>query len=88
MCIEFINKGERPQNYIKKTSLQERYDDIPKAKELIRLKSELINLRNHPPMYVKADLRTFDLSSLGKVWYLHLIKFDVIYVDPPWNEYS
>ena len=68
--------------------MEERYEEIPKAKELIRLKSELINLRNHPPMYIKADLKTFDLTSLGKVKYDFYIQFDAIYIDPPWNEYS
>lgn len=31
-------------------------------------------------MYLKCDLRTFDLSTLGT-------KFDCILVDPPWKEY-
>jgi len=30
-------------------------------------------------MYIKADLKTFDLTQLGK--------FDVILMDPPWEEY-
>jgi 16S rRNA G966 N2-methylase RsmD len=36
--------------------------------------------RNHPPVYIKTDLQSFDLASLGK--------FDVIYCDPPWEEYE
>lgn len=36
--------------------------------------------RNHPPVYIKADLLEYDLSELGK--------FDVIYCDPPWEEYE
>ena len=32
-------------------------------------------------MYLKCDLRTFDLNSLGS-------KFDVILVDPPLEEYQ
>ncbi len=31
-------------------------------------------------MYIKADLKSFDLSQLGK--------FDVILMDPPWIEYE
>lgn len=62
-----MNSGERPQNYIKKYKPDERFEDYPKAKELIRLKTELINLRNHPPVYIKADLKNFDLANLGKV---------------------
>ena len=33
-----------------------------------------------PPRYKKVDLKTFDLTSLGT-------KFDVILIDPPWEEY-
>lgn len=36
--------------------------------------------RNHPPVYIKADLLEYDLTELGK--------FDVIYCDPPWEEYE
>ena len=43
-------------------------------------KNSWIKKRNHPPVYIKADLYTYDLESLGK--------FDVIYCDPPWEEYE
>lgn len=36
--------------------------------------------RNHPPVYIKADIEDYDLAALGK--------FDVIYCDPPWEEYE
>ena len=39
----------------------------------------MLKIRNHPPMYHKADLKKFDITSLGK--------FDVILIDPPWEEY-
>jgi mRNA (2'-O-methyladenosine-N6-)-methyltransferase len=52
----------------------------PKLKELITLKDELIKKQATPPMYLKADLREFDLRQLGT-------KFDVILIDPPWEEY-
>jgi len=38
-------------------------------------------VRATQPMYLKADLRTFDLSSLGS-------KFDVVLVTPPLEEYQ
>jgi len=40
----------------------------------------LIKSRNHPEVYLQADLKMFDLGTLGK--------FDVILMDPPWEEYS
>lgn len=42
----------------------------------------MIGTRATPPMYLKADLRALSLASaLGT-------KFDVILIDPPWEEYS
>jgi mRNA (2'-O-methyladenosine-N6-)-methyltransferase len=70
--------------------MEERYEDYPKAKELIRLKTELIRRRNPPPCYIKTDLKSFDLTSLGKYRVIPILigKFDVIYMDPPWQEYA
>ena len=48
--------------------------------ELIKIKDQIIKKRQTPPQYIKADLKTFDLTTLGK--------FDVILMDPPWEEYS
>lgn len=67
LCLNYINTNERPQNLIKKYKPEERFEDYPKSKELIRLKTELIRKHNHPPNYIKADLRNFDLQHLGKV---------------------
>jgi mRNA m6A methyltransferase non-catalytic subunit len=59
---------------------EERFDEYPKLKELLKLKSELIKKRNHPVQYIKADLKNFDYTQIGK--------FDVILMDPPWLEYE
>ena len=40
-------------------------------------KNSWIEQRNHPPVYIKENLKEFDFSSLGK--------FDAIYCDPPWE---
>jgi N6-adenosine-specific RNA methylase IME4 len=76
----FVDTGERPQNFIRDADINERFEEYPKMKELIRLKEELIKLRATPPFYIRADLKTFDLTSLGT-------KFDVILIDPPLKEY-
>lgn len=47
--------------------------------ELFNLKKEVIEKRNTPPVYIKADLKNYKLNQLGK--------FDVILIDPPWEEY-
>jgi len=39
----------------------------------------VIEKRNTPSVYIKADLKNYKLNQLGK--------FDVILVDPPWEEY-
>ena len=51
-----------------------------KLKELIQAKDERIAERASPAMFKRVDLRTFDLTTLGT-------KFDVVLIDPPWEEY-
>ena len=52
------------------------------SQELITRKEELIAARASPPVYLKADLRELELSpsTFGT-------RFDVILIDPPWEEY-
>ena len=72
----FVDTGERPQNFIRDTDPNERFQDYPKLNELIKRKDQVLNRRATSPFYMNVDLKTFDLSSLGK--------FDVILLDPPW----
>lgn len=58
-----------------------RFEEYPKLKELIRLKDELISQTASPPMYLKSDLKTFNLKDMG-------CKFDVILIEPPLEEYQ
>jgi len=77
----FVDAGDRPQNFIRDNEIHERYDSYPKLQELVTLKNEHIVSNATPPMYLQTpDLKKFDLPSLGG-------KFDVILVDPPWEEY-
>ncbi|KII73176.1 N6-adenosine-methyltransferase subunit [Thelohanellus kitauei] len=76
----FVDTGDRPQNFIMDTSMKDRYLEYPKLRELMRLKDELTINRGLPPLSIKADLRTFDLKSLKNV-------FDVILIQPPLKEY-
>ncbi|XP_062611864.1 N6-adenosine-methyltransferase non-catalytic subunit-like [Saccostrea cucullata] len=80
-CQNFVDTGERPQNFIRDTGLANRFEEYPKLRELIRLKDELISKTNTPPMYLKCDLQEFDLGELG-------CKFDVMFVEPPLEEYQ
>jgi hypothetical protein len=45
------------------------------------LKDELIAQTASPPMYLKSDLKTFNLKDIG-------CKFDVILIEPPLEEYQ
>eukprot|EP00128_Syssomonas_multiformis_P006155 Colp12_sorted_trinity150504_noHs@7500 len=76
----FVDTGQRPQNFIRESDPSERFDEYPKHKELIKLKDAYCADRATPPMYVKCDLREFDLKSLNH-------KFDVILIDAPLEEY-
>ncbi|XP_005112284.1 N6-adenosine-methyltransferase non-catalytic subunit [Aplysia californica] len=80
-CQHFVDTGERPQNFIRDVGLANRFEEYPKLRELIRLKDELIAKTSTPPMYLQADLETFDLRDLN-------CEFDVILVEPPLEEYQ
>ena len=77
----FVDTGLRPANFIRDSDVHERFEEYPKLKELIKAKDDLISMRATPPTYKKVDLKTFDLTTLGT-------KFDVILIDPPWEEYK
>ncbi|KAJ8023053.1 N6-adenosine-methyltransferase non-catalytic subunit [Holothuria leucospilota] len=79
-CQHFVNTGQRPQNFIRDVGMGDRFEEYPKLKELIRLKDQLIASTNTPPMYLKCDLDSFELSELDQ-------QFDVILIDPPLEEY-
>ncbi|KAG9441308.1 hypothetical protein H6P81_017162 [Aristolochia fimbriata] len=78
----FVDTGMRPQNFIRELELTSTVEDYPKLRELIQKKDEIVAKSATPPMYFKCDLREFVLSPeyFGT-------KFDVILVDPPWEEY-
>lgn len=80
-CQNYVDTGHRPQNFIRDHALQDRFEEYPKLKELIKLKDELIAKTATPPMYLKCDLRTTSLRTLN-------CKFDVILLDPPLEEYQ
>ncbi|XP_042195778.1 N6-adenosine-methyltransferase non-catalytic subunit isoform X3 [Callorhinchus milii] len=79
-CQHFVDTGHRPQNFIRDVGLADRFEEYPKLRELIRLKDDLISQTNPPPMYLQADLETYDVRELK-------CKFDVILVEPPLEEY-
>jgi hypothetical protein len=78
----FVDTGMRPQNFIRELELTSVVEDYPKLRELIQKKDEIVAKSASPPMYMKCDLHEFELSPefFGT-------KFDVILVDPPWEEY-
>lgn len=78
-CLHFVSSGERPQNYIRDYEEDRRFIGYPKLNELIKLKNDILQKRATPAMWIQCDLKTFDLSKLGK--------FDVILIDPPLPEY-
>ncbi|KAL1507424.1 hypothetical protein AB1Y20_015998 [Prymnesium parvum] len=76
----FVDTGLRPANFIRDSDVAERFEEYPKLKELIEHKDALIAERATPLTGKRVDLKTFDLTTLGT-------KFDVILIDPPWEEY-
>ena len=53
----YVETGARPQNFLKDNKPHERFRDHPKNQELLKLKDDLLKTRNHPPVYIKADIR-------------------------------
>ncbi|XP_058094765.1 N6-adenosine-methyltransferase non-catalytic subunit MTB isoform X2 [Magnolia sinica] len=78
----FVDTGMRPQNFIRELELTSVVEDYPKLRELIQKKDEIVAKSASPPMYYKCDLREHVLSPE-----FFSTKFDVILVDPPWEEY-
>lgn len=78
----FVDTGMRPQNVIRELELTNVVEDYPKLRELIQRKDEIVANSASAPMYYKCDLKEHVLSPdfFGT-------KFDVILVDPPWEEY-
>ncbi|KAG8380522.1 hypothetical protein BUALT_Bualt06G0024400 [Buddleja alternifolia] len=78
----FVDTGTRPQNFIRELELTSVVEDYPRLRELIQRKDEIVVKSAFPPMYHKCDLREQVLTPefFGT-------KFDVILVDPPWEEY-
>ncbi|CAN4115366.1 unnamed protein product [Withania somnifera] len=67
----FVDTGTRPQNFIRELELTSVIEDYPKLRELIQRKDEIVVKSASAPMYYKF---------FGT-------KFDVILIDPPWEEY-
>lgn len=80
-CQHFVDTLHRPHNFIRDTGIADRFEEYPKLKELIKLKDQIIAERATPPMYLKCDLDTFDLTELN-------YSFDAIIIDPPLEEYQ
>ncbi|CAJ2663681.1 unnamed protein product [Trifolium pratense] len=78
----FVDTGMRPQNFIRELELTNVVEDYPKLRELIQKKDEIVEKAATAPMYYKCNLKEFELAPefFGT-------KFDVILVDPPWEEY-
>ncbi|KAH0671434.1 hypothetical protein KY290_025868 [Solanum tuberosum] len=78
----FVDTGTRPQNFIRELELTSVIEDYPKLRELIQRKDEIVVKSSSSPMYYKCDLHEQELSPE-----LFGTKFDVILIDPPWEEY-
>ena len=63
--LYFATTGNRPQNFVKENEPEERFKDHPKMQELLRLKKQLINIRSHPAMYKKQDMRNINPNEFG-----------------------
>lgn len=80
-CQNYIDTGQYPANYIRDVSMEKRFAEYPKIKELIDKKSEVTQKSHCPPTYLNVDLRTYNLEDLN-------CQFDSIVIDAPLEEYK
>jgi len=74
-CQHYVDTGQRPQNFIRDVGIEDRFEEYPKLRELIRLKDELIASTASPPAYLRTPPHSLPLHTLGQ--------FDVILLEPP-----
>ena len=46
-CQHFVNCGERPQNSVRDTGLDKRFEEYPKLRELIEVRLQSLSLPTH-----------------------------------------
>lgn len=80
LCEYFAESGNRPQNVVQEDEPEKRFKDYPKTQELLRLKAKLIQDRAHPAVHLKVDIFKLDFTQLPQ--------FDIVLIDPPWEEYK
>ena len=85
LSLNFVHTGERPQNFIAdgRVDTQTRLARFPTRKELCLLKRDHTKAHAFPSMTLRCDVSdssTLRPETVGNV------KFDVIYVSPPWHE--
>ncbi|CAI7781821.1 unnamed protein product, partial [Closterium sp. NIES-54] len=62
--------------------VSDRFEEYPKLKELITRKDRIVADATTPPVYLQMDLKQVELTPE-----IFGTKFDVILIDPPWEEY-
>lgn len=67
--------------WVQLSTIEEGLREYPRMARLLAAKQALLRQRSLPPFYLHADLRHHDLARLE-------CKFDVILIDPPWEEYA
>jgi N6-adenosine-specific RNA methylase IME4 len=83
--------GQLPGNAVCNPDKSTRFQEYPKLKRLVEIKSDILASISHPPIYMQTDL----LNSTGVSYSdsFHLanllpIKFDVAVIDPPLESYE
>ncbi|KAK4049781.1 regulatory protein [Microbotryomycetes sp. JL201] len=77
----YVRSGERPQNNLRNTGLDERFIEYPKLQTLIQRKHALLDSDAHsvPPTYLVAENK----GMADAVISLQSLRFDAIVVSPP-----
>lgn len=86
--------GQLPGNAVCNPHHFSRFEEYPKLKRLIEVKSDILASISHPPVYLPVDLLhsiNEPISTLESPFHLTRllpIKFDVVIIDPPLESYE
>lgn len=72
-CQHFVDTGQRPQNFIRDVRIDERFEEYPKLKELIKLKDNVSRMCFTKLWLVKKLFIIHQNSSLLKLPHLRCI---------------
>eukprot|EP01062_Namystynia_karyoxenos_P056701 TRINITY_DN47619_c0_g1_i1.p1 TRINITY_DN47619_c0_g1~~TRINITY_DN47619_c0_g1_i1.p1 ORF type:complete len:588 (+),score=151.51 TRINITY_DN47619_c0_g1_i1:68-1765(+) len=87
-AMNFFETKRRPQNFVRHATYGQGLSDYPQLEHCIKMKDHLKWLRATPPLGLRADVDPDKVNLQTLLGVDKGVQFDVILVDPPWEEYA